>query len=182
MTFTPARTLILPAPMAKSDQLRSLARIVREHRWAALATVDQNCRPFASMVACIAEPRFRGFLLHLSRLAAHTVNLLANPQASLVFTEVDDGGGNPQELARVSVQGRVELIPRDGEDYPGAREWYLARLPDAEPLFDFPDFVLFRLRPDEARFVGGFAQARTFRPEELEQAPQDPPALPQGPA
>lgn len=159
-----------------------MARLILEQRWTALATADEHGRPFASMVACVAEPKFTGFLLHLSRLAAHTHNLLANPQASLLFAEADPGQGNPQELARVSVQGRVDLISRHDDDYAEARNRYLVRLPDAQPLFDFPDFLLFRVRPVEARFVGGFAQARTFGPEDLERAAQSVSVASQGPA
>jgi heme iron utilization protein len=46
----------------------------------------------------------------------------------------------------------------------------LARLPNAEMLFTFPDFVLFRLTPSEARYIGGFARAYTLSPELLRRA------------
>ena len=51
-----------------------------------------------------------------------------------------------------------------------ARACYLARLPAAAPLFDFPDFALFRFVPSEARYIGGFARAYTLTPEHLRQA------------
>ena len=39
------------------------------------------------------------------------------------------------------------------------RDAYLARFPEAEPLTGFGDFSFFAIRPAQARFVAGFAQA-----------------------
>ncbi len=141
-------------------------RLIRSQRWAALAT-HLDGEPFASMVAYVPEPDLSGFLLHLSRLASHTKHLLLNPKASLVISEPDTGGGNPQELARLSIQGVATELARDDPYYTTARDLYIERLPDSEMLFSFADFVLFRLVPDSARYVGGFARARTLSAEEL---------------
>jgi hypothetical protein len=55
----------------------------------------------------------------------------------------------------------VVELPRDTPDYQSAKDRFLARLPDAELWFQFGDFVMFRLVPQEARYIGGFAQARS---------------------
>lgn len=138
-----------------------LATLIRGQRWAALATLGAE-GPEASHVAYALEGAFEGFLLHLSQLAAHTKHLLAEPRASLAIGEPDDGRADPQTLARVTLTGRVEPIERGSDDYRAAQAVYLARLPESAQLFGFADFRLFRLRPARARFVGGFAQARTF--------------------
>ena len=78
---------------------------------------------------------------------------------------------DPQELTRVSLQGRCVTVPRDSEEYAAARTRYLQRLPASRQLFEFPDFLLFRLDVASARFVGGFAQARTFSSAELRALP-----------
>ena len=57
-----------------------------------------------------------------------------------------------------------------GAPYLDARACYLARLPAAAPLFEFPDFILFHLVPSEARYVGGFARAYTLTAEQLRKA------------
>lgn len=151
--------------MKHEEQIR-LKQLIRGQRWAALATLNASA-PFASMVAYATEPDFSGFLLHLSRLAPHTRNLLADPQASLVIGEPDTGQGDPQTLARVSIQGKVVELPRGSSDYRAGRVLYLDHLPCAEPLFGFDDFTLFRLAPHEARYVGGFARAHTLSREQL---------------
>lgn len=143
------------------EQRRRLAGLIRTHRWAALATQGKD-GPEASWVAYAWEADFSAFYLHLSRLASHTRNLLAEPLACLAITETDQAGQDPQQLARVSIQGRVVVVEREAADYRRCAERYQARLPDSVPLFEFGDFLLLRLCPVRARFVGGFAQAHTL--------------------
>lgn len=157
--------------MNDNSMRNRLLALLRQRRWAALATADGTGTPMASMVGYVISENAAVIYLHLSRLAAHTGNLLANGKAALVIGEDDGGSGDPQELARVTLQGRVTTVTRDGDEYRTARARYLERLPASEQLFDFPDFILFRLDVDSARFVGGFAQARSFSADELRSAP-----------
>ncbi|MCK5639204.1 MAG: pyridoxamine 5'-phosphate oxidase family protein [Gammaproteobacteria bacterium] len=157
--------------MEKSDALPQLLQLIRQHRWAALSSIDHKQLPAASMVAYVLEADHKalhkGLLLHLSRLATHTGNLIRQPECALVISENDGGTGDPQELERVSLRGRVEIIERDTEDYQQSAKLYLQQLPDAEQLFEFSDFMLFRFVPENLRYVGGFANAHSFRWEEL---------------
>lgn len=143
-----------------------LARVIRGQRWAALATSGPG-GPLGSMVAYACEPDFGGFLMLLSGLSRHTRNLWESPNASLVISEPDPGSGNPQTLARVSIQGEAKLLGEDSPGYAQAKAMYVDRLPASAPLFEFEDFSLFRLVPEEARFVAGFARAYTLNAEEL---------------
>ena len=152
-----------------SEELAIIAAIIRNQRVAALGTLRDEL-PFTSMVAYAAEPNFGGLLLHLSRLAAHTRQLLAVSQSSLLICEPDDGRDDVQTLARITLVGEAVPIPAASAEHPAARACYLARLPATAPLFDFPDFVLFRFIPSEARYIGGFARAYTLTPEHLRQA------------
>jgi putative heme iron utilization protein len=153
--------------MERNEALQQMGELIDEQRWAALATVDAEGRPQASMVAYVPEPGFSGFLLHLSRLAAHTGQLLETPWVSLVIAEGDNLECDPQTLQRVSLSGPIRPIERDSEDYRQARQRYLARLPDSEQLFGFGDFMLLRLQPETLRFVGGFGRAFSFAGSEL---------------
>ena len=88
----------------ETTEREKLARVLWGGRWAALATHGDGV-PLASMVAYACEPGFAGLLLHLSRLSAHTRNLLASPFTSIVISEPDsDRVRNPQTLARVSIR------------------------------------------------------------------------------
>jgi heme iron utilization protein len=153
----------------RTEELATIATLIRSQRVAALGTLREES-PFVSMVAYAAEPDFGGFLLHLSRLAAHTRLLLAARQSSLLICQPDDGRDDPQTLARITLVGTATAIPAESAAYSAARACYLARLPSATPLFDFPDFMLFGFLPSEARYVGGFARAYTLTSEHLRQA------------
>jgi hypothetical protein len=156
--------------VAKSEHLPRLIALLDERRWAALATIGMRGKPEASMVAYVVDEKLDALYLHLSQLAAHSRNLLRNPDASLVVSEADSGDGDPQQMARVSLFGRVSCLQRDEPGYEEARCRYLHRLPTAEPLFDFADFRLFRFAIYTARFVGGFAQAHSYDAADLAEA------------
>jgi putative heme iron utilization protein len=151
------------------NELPVIAALLRSARHAALGTLD-GAAPFVSMVAYAPEPDLAGYLLHLSGLSAHTRHLRADPRASLLVCERDDGREDVQTLARITVTGAAQHIPRGSVGHGDARERYLARLPASAMLFDFPDFELFRLVADGARYVGGFARAYTLTVEHLRKA------------
>lgn len=154
----------------KSEELIAVAGLLRGQRQATLGTLGEG-GPFVSMVGYAVEPGFAGVLLHLSGLAAHTRHLRADPRAALLVCEPDGPQvEDVQTLARITLTGLAVPIPPDAPDYTVARVRYLARLPAAAPLFDLPDFALFRLTPSEARYVGGFARAATLTPEQLRAA------------
>jgi putative heme iron utilization protein len=144
----------------RNDDLAQLASLIRRQRWAALATVEADGAPCASSVAYAPEADFAGFLLHLSQLAPHTRNLLVERRASLVISDQDPGAGDPQTLMRLSLLGSVHILEKESAEFAAGKALYLSHLPTAAPLFGFPDFILFRFAPQEARFVGGFARAR----------------------
>ncbi len=153
--------------MAKSDHLKQIAAMLQQNRWAALATVDEVGLPAASMVAYAVDAEHACLYLHLSGLAAHTRELRRRPTAALVISECDSGEGDPQQLVRLSLRTRCEIIARDGQGYEAAKRCYLKRLPDAEQLFGFGDFMLFCLKVEGARFVGGLGQAHSYSGEEI---------------
>ena len=149
-----------------NDRKEALELLLRQ-RWAALATVDGDQWPQASMVAYAVEPALGLIWLHLSRLAAHTENLIQNPNMSLVISEPDTGTGDPQTLARVALTGRIEPVDVESEEYARGKALYLQCFPAAEQRFGFADFTLFRMTPSLFRYVGGFGRASSFNAAEL---------------
>jgi len=139
-------------------------------RQAMLATHGDD-GPNAGMVAVVASAD-GDLLMHLSRLAAHTRQILAQPQVAILLCQPDDEHtvADVQTLPRVTLYGVAQVISRDQPDYAPLQQTYLRRLPAATMLFDFPDFVLLRVVVERGRFVGGFAQARNLTREVLVQA------------
>ena len=142
-----------------------LQQLIHGRMIAALGTLHQGA-PFVSMVP-YAVAKDGSFILHVSRLAAHTRDMLDNPEVSLLITESEGSGKMPQALARVTVQGRAEMLDRDSEKNTDAREVYLSRFPDAAPLFEFSDFNIFIIKPISARVIAGFGQAVTITGEDF---------------
>ncbi|WP_031460443.1 pyridoxamine 5'-phosphate oxidase family protein [Chloroflexus sp. MS-G] len=158
--------------MRYEDRL-ALRRLIEEQQAAALGTVTPDGVPFVSYVLYAVERRdghTPGLLLLLSRLAAHTNHLLAGSPLSLLITASPQSVTDPQALARVTLQGSAQDIPRHSPDFPTAQSIYLQRLPAQQHLFALPDFTLFRVTLHEARYIGGFGRAFTLDAARLAEA------------
>src|SRR3970282_1935708 len=141
----------------EAGTLTTLAALLRSQRTAALGTLRDGA-PFVSLVLYAAAPDLSTFWLHLSRLAVHTRALLADPRVGLMISEPGRAGADPQQLARVSIQGEARALPPDAPAYAGTRSLYLARFPQAGQSFALGDFDLYCVRPVLARYVAGFGQ------------------------
>jgi len=115
--------------------------------------------PYGSVTPYALSARGEPLLL-LSRLAAHTKNLLADPRASL-FVGDRSAAEDPQAGARVSLLGRVSPVPAQGEGgEPDARSRYLTVWPRAASYLALGDFSFWRLEVEEARLIAGFGEIR----------------------
>jgi heme iron utilization protein len=156
---------------AELDEL--LAQLVRRRKTAALGTLREGA-PFVSMVPYAIAADGSGFVIHVSKLAAHTKDMLADARVSLLVAETEGAGRSPLALARVSVQGSARRIPSGSADLSACRAAYLGRFPEAEPMFGFADFSIFLIRPDSARFVAGFGEAHSLSGESMVRLLQQP--------
>jgi len=133
---------------------------------AALSTLHEG-EPAVSMVPFALLPRGQGFVIHVSKLASHTNDLLTSPAVGLMVMASPSSSGSPLALPRVSVQGRARQCPRESPDYAAARACYVAKLPQSEELFSFGDFSLFIVEVRSVRFVAGFGRAMSFTAEQF---------------
>jgi len=143
-----------------------LAALVRSREAAALGTLHAGA-PFVSMAPYAVLPDGSAFVVHVSRLASHTKDMLGEPRVSLLVMQGEGEGVEAQALARLSVQGEARPLAKGSVEEAAGREAYLARFPEAEPLTSFGDFSFFAIRPVQARFVAGFAQAMSVAGETL---------------
>lgn len=137
-----------------------LRGLLRAQEVAALGTLHAG-RPYVSMVpfAMLADG---GFVIHVSELAAHTRDMRAQPEVSLLVIAPPAPDVPAQALARATIQGRAAEKAAGTPGHADARAAYLARFPQSAPLFGFGDFSLFVIEPETVRFVGGFARATTI--------------------
>jgi putative heme iron utilization protein len=145
-----------------------LVQLLRQRATAALGTLHDGA-PFVSMVPYAIAADGSGFVVHVSKLAAHTKDMLTDARASLLVTEAEGGGKSALALARVSLQGTARRIPSGSPDLSGCRSAYLARFPESEQMFGFADFSIFLIRPVSVRFVAGFGEAQSLSAETLAQ-------------
>ena len=139
------------------------AREVLEREGAGvLATISERHAgaPFASLASyALGADGAPVFLF--SALAQHTRNLDADPRATLYVEDRAPRDDDPQQRPRLAIVGRAVRAP--AASVAAARDAYLARHPQAEPLLAL-DFALFRLEPEEIHWVGGFASATWLSP------------------
>ena len=148
---------------------QTLARLIRSTRVAALGTLHEG-EPNLAMVAYAFAEDFSAFYLHVSKLGKHTTDMERDPRVSLLIAETDDRRPDPQTLARVSMRGTAEVLPRTEPGYPQIKKLYLMRFPEAEQLFSLGDFNLWRITPKGGRYVAGFGRAFNLGPETLVKA------------
>jgi heme iron utilization protein len=139
--------------------------LLAEESVAVLATVSRRHggAPYGTLVPYALDARGAPLLL-LSALAQHTQNLEADPRASLLVFDGAAAAKDPRTAARVTLVGRVVRVPEGGRADAEAR--YVARHRAARGLLNL-DFTLHVLELDEAQYVGGFAAAGFFTPEQL---------------
>ena len=155
--------------LGMSDSLAAVLRsLLLDRSTAALATLHDG-RPAASMVpfaACLGPMGLR-LVTHVSGLSAHTRDMCSNPDVCLLVMAAETPGVLPQALPRVSISAVAEFIPLEHPDFGALKGAYLARHPQAADFFQLGDFSIVSFTPLSARFVGGFAQAHSLRPEAL---------------
>jgi len=123
-----------------------------------------------------SEDSGRGVVLvtHVSRLSAHTRDMLAAPDVCLLIMApdraADDIAAVPHSLPRVSLPCVATFIGPEHEAYAACRDAYLTKFPFAAEWFQLGDFSLVVFTPTSARLIAGFARAMTLSPHQLHAA------------
>ncbi|MFT3718394.1 pyridoxamine 5'-phosphate oxidase family protein [Pseudorhodoferax sp.] len=143
------------------QQAAVLRGLLLSQQVAALATLHRGA-PAVSMVPYALLPQGRGFVLHVSGLATHTADMLAEPAVALLVVAPEGAAPSARERPRASVQGRATPLAADGAAHAEARACYLARFPESAETFGFADFSLFQVAVRAVRFVGGLGDATSI--------------------
>ncbi len=151
------------------DTGRTLRKLLRGQRVAALGTLRQGA-PLVSIVLYLPAPDFSVFHLHVSRLAWHTQDMMADARVSLSVAATDDGSRNPQMLERVSLRGEAVALPNGTAEHAALKTAWLERFPESAINFELADFAFFRVAPRDARFVAGFGRIHNLSAAALSEA------------
>ena len=148
-------------------ELRSL---LHSRRVAAMGTIGDDGAPFVSMVPYALESAFGCLVIHVSGLAAHTGNLQARPNVSLLVMQSEAVGEPVHALPRVSLDGRARELEVGTPAWDACRAAYVQRFPEAEFMTQLGDFRFVAIELKGARQVAGFGAARSIDAEEVRRA------------
>lgn len=137
---------------------QELSKLLAGSHVASLATLHDGA-PAVSLTPWAPSADGAALLVHVSRLAQHTGDMLADPRVAMMIAEPETSGTLPQALQRVMVHAAAREIDRDAAEYDAAKEAYLARHPRSAMTFGLGDFSIFAIEPRSIRFVAGFGRA-----------------------
>jgi len=149
---------------------QALRSLLASQRVAALGTLGADGFPFVSMVPFAVEATSAQVVIHVSGLAAHSRNLQAAPRVSLLVMQAEVAGEPVHALPRVTLEGLATVLRRDSAEWSRARDAYLARFPDAQPMTELGDFMFVGIAVQGARQVAGFGAARSLDADAITQA------------
>lgn len=155
-------------PLPHESRLnQALRALFHSQRVAALGTLDADGKPFVSMVPFAVDTQAATLVIHVSLLAPHTRNLLSNPAVSVMVMQPEVPGEPVHALPRVSLEGLARRPLPDSPEGQSARQAYLTRFPEAEPMTHLGDFSFVQVTLGSARHVAGFGTARPVDVDDL---------------
>lgn len=147
--------------MQSDDPRRETARLIAAQTWLALGTVDQGGVPSVTYVPFAAAGGALGIVV--SRLAAHTANLLARRPASVLIVDDDVEGRDAFMRARFTIA--VKASPNAAGSAKADAIWSALESRQGatvRTLRTLPDFEAISLEPVSGRLVLGFASAHNL--------------------
>jgi len=147
-----------------------LRALLHARRVAVLGTIGDDGNPFVSMVPYAMEPSLGCLVIHVSGLAAHTGNLQARPNVSLLVMQAEVEGEPVHALPRVTLDGRARVLESGTSAWGTCQAAYVKRFPEAQFMTQLGDFRFVAIELNGARQVAGFGAARSIDEEEVRRA------------
>ena len=147
--------------------VRELRKLLEANRVAALGTIQDDGTPFVSMVPFAVAKELGWLVVHVSGLAAHTRNLMARGNVSLMVMTAESPDKPVHDLQRVTLQANASVPVRGSSQWVACKAAYLQRFPDVKHMTELGDFQFVAMEVQTGRHVAGFGAARTVDAEEL---------------
>ncbi len=146
-----------------NDAARAARQLLLSRTNGILSTLSRKLDgyPFGSVAPFCLDGDGRPVVL-ISRIAEHTRNLAADPRASLIVTEKDEG--DVQAVGRVTLVGDFTRIDND-EPRTGTR--YYRYFPASRGYHRTHDFDFYRMDVRKVRYIGGFGAIHWFEPDDI---------------
>ncbi|MBN0988587.1 HugZ family pyridoxamine 5'-phosphate oxidase [Amphritea pacifica] len=147
----------MPETQTGDQAVEQLNHLLHDSKTLQLATQGESS-PEASYSPFVLSDN--QLYIFVSQLASHTVNLMRSPAVGVMLIEDEAVSRNLFARNRVSLQCQASEVDRNTPEYDAVMELYRERHgPTVELLSTLPDFILFRLTPEQGRLVLGFGKA-----------------------
>ena len=132
-----------------------------------LATTSLEGNPHASYAPFVMDPQ-KNFYILISDLATHASNLKTTGKGSILLIEDETKSDNIFGRKRLNFECSITIIDRESQEWSGIADRFQERFGKIiEVLRNLKDFNIFKLTPNEGRFVTGFAKAYKISSEDL---------------
>lgn len=137
-----------------------------------ISTVNQEGIPNASYTPFVMDDA-KNIYIYVSGLAAHTQNIHNHPHVCVLFIEDETQTNQIFARRRLSFDCTATLIERESETWNQVVDQFQQRFGEIiEILRGLGDFRIFRLTPQQGRFVMGFGAAYHISGDRLDQLAQ----------
>ncbi len=133
-----------------------LGSLFEDQRFAALATVEEDGRPYANLMAFAVSPDLRSIVLVTGRSTRKHDNLRANPQVALLIDNRLRGASDVREAMAVTVLGHAQEAR--GERRERLLAFYVAKHPYLEEFARSPSSAVFEVAVDSYYVVRRFQE------------------------
>lgn len=148
--------------------LDEACEFLRGFRSLVMATASADGEPDASYAPFVRIDD-NAFYVNLSELSMHTGNLLVNPSVSIMFLQAEEHTKQVFARKRLGFEAEAGVVERDSPSWSRVMDRFEEKFGEVVELIrPLQDFKLFRLQPQRAVFVRGFAQAYPIEGSELE--------------
>ncbi len=155
------------ADKIKKSPEDSFTRFKESIKTLQLSTLTEAGNPNGSYSPFVSDEQ-GCFYIFVSQLASHTQDLLSNSRASILLIQDEAEARQIFARRRISYQCNVEIVTSDSSDYLpmlNALEEKFGKV--VKLLRSLPDFILFRLTPQQGQYVHGFGKAYKLVGENL---------------
>ena len=147
------------APLSGEALRSAITDFRNQHHSVLISSTAPDGTPDASYAPYISDLQQQLYIF-VSRLAAHTDNLLHSGRASLLFIRDEQRSSNLFARQRLIYQCTVNEIPSGSDEFTPL----LAQMSEQfgaiiNTLRQLPDFHLLRLTPTSGRYIEGFGKA-----------------------
>ncbi|NOS73854.1 MAG: HugZ family protein [Methyloglobulus sp.] len=144
-----------------TERANALQELLASQQTLLLSTASVSGVPDLSY-APFVQDQAGCFYVFVSELAAHTANLLANPQGSVMFIRPESESRNLFARERAVFNCTAREISRHEEIHTTQLTALQDKFGEVVSLLrSLSDFHLFALSPESGRYVAGFGQAYT---------------------